>query len=67
MFKILQDRVYGLESKQKLYNAAKGKYECYSAILYVISWNVKSPFHSVSIFVTENRISRFLEILNFDL
>ena len=33
MFKILQDRVYGLESKQKLYNAAKGKYECYSAIL----------------------------------
>lgn len=37
MFKILQDRVYGRESKQKLYNAAKGKYECYSATLYVIS------------------------------
>lgn len=25
MFKILQDRCYGLDSKQKLYNAAKGK------------------------------------------
>lgn len=54
MFKILQDRVYGRESKQKLYNAAKGKYECYSATLYVISWNVKSPFHSVSI--KENKV-----------
>lgn len=25
MFKILQDRYYGLDSKQKLYNAAKGE------------------------------------------
>lgn len=25
MFKILQDRCYGLDSKQKLYNAAKGE------------------------------------------
>lgn len=31
MFKILQDRYYGLERRQKLYDAAKGKIKSQSA------------------------------------
>lgn len=51
MFKILQDRYYGLDSKQKLYNAAKGnidfvqrlklhkKIEVHSGCVNTICWN----------------------------
>ncbi|XP_062611161.1 DDB1- and CUL4-associated factor 6-like [Saccostrea cucullata] len=51
MFKILQDRYYGLESRQKLYNAAKGnidfvqrlklhnKIEVHSGCVNTICWN----------------------------
>lgn len=53
MFKILQDRCYGLDSKQKLYNAAKGEkilLDDNFIILYLGCFNCSMPVY-VKIFL----------------
>lgn len=45
MFKILQDRCYGLDSKQKLYNAAKGEKKKYYSMTISLFYYALKPVY----------------------